>query len=241
MNVKFTIQYDGTDFFGSQKQPNKHTIENALLKAFLKINIDTKIILSGRTDKEVHASGQVFNTNIPLHWKNNFIKLQKVLNQQLPLSIRIKNLVEVNTDFHSRFDAKKRVYRYLISTKEKNAFSYKYISYVKEINEDLIKEAIKVFVGIHDFSLFHKLGSDKEYLVREIFKTSFYKYKDIYVFKFTANSYLRSQIRLMVGFLLEISRGKLGIEDLKLQIQNKHCFFKKPADPYGLYLSKVIY
>ena len=139
----------------------------------MKINIDTKIILSGRTDKEVHASGQVFNSNIPLYWKNNFTKLQKVLNQQLPLSIRIKNLVEVNTDFHSRFDAKKRVYRYLISTKEKNAFSYKYISYVKDINEEVIKEAISVFVGIHDFSLFHKLGSDKEYLVREIFKTSF--------------------------------------------------------------------
>ena len=152
MNVKFTIQYDGTDFFGSQKQPNKHTIENALLKAFLKINIDTKIILSGRTDKEVHASGQVFNTNIPLHWKNNFIKLQKVLNQQLPLSIRIKNLVEVNTDFHSRFDAKKRVYRYLISTKEKNAFSYKYISYVKEINEKFLKQVFintKIFMFLN--------------------------------------------------------------------------------------------
>lgn len=241
MNIKFVISYDGTQFQGSQKQPNNKAVENYLIRAFKAINIDTKIILSGRTDKDVHASGQVFNTIIPSFWRENLKKLKKILNQQLPLSIRVKKLIVVADDFHSRFHAKKRIYRYLLTSKELSPFNYKYITYEKNINEDLIKEAIKVFIGVHDFELFHKKGSDKENLIREVYDTTFYKYKDIYVFKFVANSYLRSQIRLMVGFLLEISRGKLTITDLKLQLKNEKRIFKKPAEPYGLYLASVIY
>ncbi|NQY21112.1 MAG: tRNA pseudouridine(38-40) synthase TruA [Campylobacteraceae bacterium] len=241
MNVKFVIEYDGTEYFGSQKQLDKNTVENELLKAFKSINIDTKIILSGRTDKEVHATGQVFNTLLPSFWAKSFEKLKKVLNNKLPLSIRIKHINEVDELFHSRFSAKKRVYRYIISSKPASAFSFKYQTYVKDINEKRIKEAIVLFEGIHNFELFHKKGSDKDNFEREVFKTSFYKYKDVYVFKFTASSYLRSQIRLMVGFLLEVSRGKLSNDDLLQQLNNKKQYHKKPADPYGLYLSKVIY
>lgn len=241
MNTKFTIEYDGTEYFGSQKQPDKNTVENELIKAFSSINIDAKIILSGRTDKEVHATGQVFNTIIPLFWLESFDKLKKVLNNKLPLSIRIKKITKVDKTFHSRFSAKKRVYRYIISSKNTSSFTYKYMTYVDNINEDLIKEGIKLFIGKHDFTLFHKQGSDKENRLREIYKTSFYKYKDTYIFKFTANSYLRSQIRLMVGFLLEISKGKLTKNDLLKQLNNEKQYFKKPADPYGLYLSKIIY
>lgn len=241
MNAKFTIEYDGTEYFGSQKQLYKNTVENELIKAFKNINIDAKIILSGRTDKEVHATGQVFNTNLPSFWFKSFTKLKKVLNDKLPLSIRIKHIKEVDKLFHSRFSAKKRVYRYIISSKEASSFSYKYQTYVENINETKIKEAIVLFEGIHNFEFFHKKGSDKENLVREVFKTSFYKYKNIYVFKFTANSYLRSQIRLMVGFLIEISKGRLSKKDLLEQINKIKLHHKKPADPYGLYLSKVIY
>ena len=199
MNLKFLISYDGSLYKGSQKQPNKQTIENKLLQAFKRINIDTKIILSGRTDKDVHATGQVFNCIVPDFW-NNFSKLKATLNQQLPSSIRIHHIKKVKEDYHSRFHAKKRVYRYLVTTKNITAFNNNFITEVKSIDEQKIKEAIKEFIGVHDFEYFHKQGSDKDITVREIFDTKFYKYKDIYVFKFTANSYLRSQIRLMVGF-----------------------------------------
>ena len=77
MNLKFEIAYDGSSFFGSQKQPNKNTVEDELLKAFKNINIDTKIILSGRTDRDVHATKQVFNAFIPDYW-SDFEKLKKV-------------------------------------------------------------------------------------------------------------------------------------------------------------------
>ena len=240
MNLKFVLAYDGSLFQGSQKQPNGKTIENKLLNAFKRININTKILLSGRTDKEVHATGQVFNCIVPEFW-NDLLKLKTVLNRNLPNAIKIRNISIVEDDFHSRFHARKRVYRYILTTKEINPFNQKYITHVPSVNEDLIKRAIKIFEGVHDFEYFHKQGSDKDVTIREIYNTYFYKHKDIYVFKFVANSYLRSQIRLMVGFLLRISEGKLSIDDLKEQLNMKKELFKIPASANGLYLAKVIY
>ena len=240
MNLKFKISYDGSLYQGSQKQPNGMTIEDKLLKAFKKINIETNIVLSGRTDKEVHATGQVFNCVVPDFWID-YSKLKEVLNRNLPSSIKILHISKVKDDFHSRFHAKKRVYRYLITTKPTTPFNDKFITHVKNINEELLQKAIKEFVGVYDFKYFHKTGSDKELTKREIFDTKFYKYKDIYVFKFTANSYLRSQIRLMVGFLLAINDNKQSIENLKEQLTLQKHHFKTPAVANGLYLAKIKY
>ena len=240
MNVKIKISYDGSLYLGSQKQPNKRSVEDKLIEVFELLNIKSKIVLSGRTDKDVHATGQVFNIKIPAFW-NNLNRLKKSLNHKLPLSIRVLSIKEVDDAFHSRFHAKKRVYRYLISTKQINPFFANYITYVEKIDEEKIKESIKLFIGVHDFEYFHKKGSDKENLIREIYHTSFYKYKDIYVFTFEANSYLRSQIRLMVGFLLKISEGKLNKEDLLLQLKKKKNLHKIPTKANGLYLAKVKY
>jgi len=240
MNIKITISYDGFHYQGSQRQPNKRSVEDKLIEVFKILNIEPKITLSGRTDKEVHATGQVFNIIIPPYW-SNLEKLKKVLNYKLPLSIRVKSIQKVDDNFHSRFHAKKRVYRYIVSTKEITPFLANYVTFVKKIDEEKIKEAIKLFIGVHDFEYFHKKGSDKENLVREIFDTKFYKYRDFYVFKFEANSYLRSQIRFMVGFLLKISDGKLTKDDLKEQLDRKSFINKTTAPASGLYLSRVKY
>ena len=240
MNLKFVISYDGSLFQGSQKQPNGMTVEDKLLKAFKKINIETNIVLSGRTDKEVHATGQVFNCLVPDYWED-FFKLKEILNKNLPSSIKISKISKVDDSFHSRFHAKKRVYRYIITTKPTTPFNDKFITHVKTINEELLQKAIKEFVGVYDFKYFHKTGSDKELTKREIFDTKFYKYKDIYVFKFTANSYLRSQIRLMVGFLLAINDNKQTIKNLKEQLCLEKHHFKTPAVANGLYLAKIKY
>lgn len=240
MNTKFTISYDGTAFFGSQTQPNKLSVEDRLQEAFKSLNIDTKIILSGRTDRDVHATGQVFNCVLPSYW-SNVEKLKEILNRHLGLSIKIRDIKIVDENFHARFSAKKRVYRYLITQKQTNPFNQKYIVHHKNINETLINEAIKEFIGVYDFKYFFKTGSEKENTNREIYDAKFYKYKDIYVFRFEANSYLRSQIRLMVGFLLAISSEKLTLEDLKNQLNLSKHIFKTPALPNGLYLSQIKY
>jgi tRNA pseudouridine38-40 synthase len=240
MNLKFVISYDGSLYQGSQKQPNGLTIEDKLLFAFKKINIETNIVLSGRTDKEVHATGQVFNCIVPDFW-SDFFKLKEVLNRNLPTSIKILKVSKVKDDFHSRFHAKKRDYRYIITSKPTTPFNDKFITYVENVDEELLKLAIKEFIGVFDFKYFHKTGSDKDITVREIYNTIFYKHKDIYVFKFTANSYLRSQIRLMVGFLLAINDKKLTIEDLKKQLRLERNIFKTPIKANGLYLAKIKY
>ncbi|WP_072682351.1 tRNA pseudouridine(38-40) synthase TruA [Arcobacter sp. LA11] len=240
MNAKFTISYDGTSYLGSQTQPNGLSVEDKLQEAFKSININTKIILSGRTDRDVHSTGQVFNCQLPAFWKN-LNKLKSIMNKHLPDSIKIKKIVEVEDSFHSRFHAKKRVYRYIVTQQELSVFNSKYISFYEKIDEEKIKEAISCFIGTHDFEYFHKKGSDKDNTVRIVFDAKFYKYKDIYVFKFVANSYLRSQIRLMVGSLLKLSEGKLSIEDLKAQLKKEKRVFRIPASPYGLYLTKVFY
>ena len=239
-NLKFTISYDGSAFFGSQKQPNQNTVEDELLRVFKTFNIDTKIILSGRTDRDVHATAQVFNAFIPNYF-NDLEKFKEILNKRVDKSIKIIKIECVSNEFHSRFSAKKRFYRYLITTKPTNPFNEKYITYIENIDEKLIKEAIKEFVGIYDFKYFHKTGSEKEQTKREIYSAKFYKYRDIYIFKFCANSYLRSQMRLMVGFLLAINDKKLKIEDLKKQLNCEKQTFKIPIQANGLYLSKIIY
>lgn len=240
MNTKITVAYDGLDYSGSQKQPSKTSVEDALEAAFQRLNVQAKIILSGRTDAGVHATGQVFNTVLPEHL-HDLKKLQKLLNHQLPLSIRVKKAEHVSDDFHARFSAKKRVYRYLITQEELTVFNARYITHVKTVDEAKIKEAITCFMGEHDFEYFHKQGSDKTNFIKHIYEAKFYKYKNLYVFKFTANSYLRSQIRLMVGFLIQISLGKRTIKELQCQLKKEKRSFKTPINGNGLYLAKVIY
>jgi tRNA pseudouridine38-40 synthase len=240
MHIKIILSYDGSRYNGSQKQPSKNTVQDELENALNRLKINSKLAFSGRTDKDVHASGQVISCEVPNFW-TNLEKLKKALIKQISNSIKIKTIVKANDDFHARFSAKKRVYRYIISTKPTTAFNDKYLYYHKDINLDKIQEACNHFIGIHDFEYFSKNGSEPKSTVREIYDIKFYKYKDFYIFKFKANSYLRSQIRMMVSFLLKISDGKVTLEDLKNQLEKKELVSWTLAPPNGLYLSRIIY
>jgi tRNA pseudouridine38-40 synthase len=240
MKIKLTISYDGTNYNGSQIQPDFPTIHSKLLEVFRVLNIDTTLDFSGRTDKGVHAFKQVVSCQIPDYWKN-LTKLTLALNKQLPNSVHVRNIKSVPNDFHARFSAKKREYRYLLSTKKLSVFNANYLSYYENINEDKIKEAIRYFIGVHDFEYFSKKGSDPHSTIREIYNIRFYKYKDIYVLNFQANSYLRSQIRMIVDFIMKISSGKLTIEQLKEQLDKKKLISWTLAPSNGLYLSKIDY
>ncbi len=241
MNIKLTFAYDGSRFNGSQMQPEKNTVADAFLDIFNAMGINSQLVLSGRTDKNVHATRQVANISLPSYW-TDLNKLQNKLNKYLPKSIKLYSLEEVDNDFNSRFCAKKRIYRYILSTKETNPYTQSYITnYDKKINIKLIKDAINCFIGIHDFEYFSKKGSAPTTTIREIFDVKFYKYKDMYIFKFKGNSFLRSQIRMMVQILLKISEGMLSIEDLIDQLNKKGQKLKTLAPPNGLYLSKIIY
>lgn len=240
MKIKITLSYDGTNYNGSQIQPDYPTIHSKLLDVLQILNITTTLDFSGRTDKGVHAFKQVVSCFIPIFWKD-LQKLKIALNKQLPSSIQIRNIQKVEDHFHARFSAKKREYRYLLTSNKLSPFNSNYISHYDTINEEKINEAIRLFVGIHDFEYFSKKGSDPVSTVREIYAINFYKFKDIYILNFKANSYLRSQIRMIVDFIMKISSGKLTLEDLKNQIEKKKLISWTLAPANGLYLSKIHY
>tara|TARA_B110000046_G_scaffold184887_1_gene224713 strand:- start:1546 stop:2268 length:723 start_codon:yes stop_codon:yes gene_type:complete len=240
MKIKITICYDGTNYNGSQVQVDCPTIQSKLSEILNILNINTALAFSGRTDKGVHAFRQVVSCNIPKFW-NDLDKLKIALNKLLPKSIQVRNIHKVNCEFHARFSAKQREYRFLMTNKKLTPFNANYISYYENINEKKINDTIKLFLGIHDFKYFSKKGSDPYTTVREIYNIRFYKHKEIYVLNFQANSYLRSQIRMIVDFIMKISSGKLTIEELKEQLNTKRLVSWTLAPSHGLYLSKVNY
>ncbi|EJF06954.1 pseudouridylate synthase I [Thiovulum sp. ES] len=199
--------------------------------------------MSGRTDKNVHAIGQVFHKDISKVWSNRLDELQKILNRKIPNSIKIQNLAETSSKFHARFSAKKRTYRYIFSGESSNPFSEKFISSIDLKNFDLQKAkiGIELFKGIHDFKNFSKEGSEPKSTIREIYETRAYQYRSFYVFKFSGNSFLRSQVRFMVATIIKFAKNELSENDIfqMLERNRKICF--KPAPANGLYLWKIQY
>ncbi len=241
MRVKITLSYDGSCFEGYQIQKKtQNTIASKLYKAFKTLNINSKIEASGRTDRGVHATNQVIHTDLPSFW-SDLEKLKTFLNRQLLPHIYIKKIEKTSSSFHARYDAKRRVYRYIVSTKEPSVFLTPYVTFVKDLDKERLKEAVKIFEGIHDFEYFKKSGSDTKNFVRKIYKTKVYDYRDFTIFYFEANGYLRSQIRMMVGFLLKISEGKLNANQLKNQLDKKEITSTTLAPANGLYLAKIKY
>lgn len=241
MRIKITIYYDGTEFFGSQEQSDKITVVGELHSAFQKINIFDKVIMSGRTDRGVHSTGQVFHINIPEYWSlENFIYAFK---RVIPTSISFKSATKVSESFHSRFSAKERIYRYIFSTSSANPFESKFVTFIKSDNFDFekVKESIHIFEGKYNFQNFKKVGSENSSDVREIFKTDAYKFKKYFILKFRANSFLRSQVRLMVGSLLSVGYGKIKEKDIYNLLIGEKSKTNRIAPPNGLFLSKVIY
>ncbi len=236
MKVALTLAYNGKDYFGSQIQKETpKTILGTLTQVLHKLSIDDKIIASGRTDKGVHASGQVCHLNLPKHW-SDLERLKTVLNRMLPSSIIIKKIQKVDDDFHARYSAKKRVYRYIIKAEESNPFESDFVTFLPNAAIANIEKNIALFEGEHDFSGFMKHGSDVHSTVRCIYKAYAYRYKDYSIVYFEANGFLRSQIRLMVGALLNLDAQKIQEQ---LLLQKKHKI--KPAPPNGLYLAKIKY
>ncbi len=242
MKAKITLSYDGSKFHGYQEQNSGvATVANTLQNAFKSLGIESKFEASGRTDRGVHATNQVLSITLPSFWRD-IKELKKRLNFILPSSIFIKKIEEVDSDFHARFSAKSRVYRYVVKSGERDVFRSDYITYVKEeISLKRVSEAIKLFGGEHDFRAFMKEGSDVNNTIREIKRVRFYNYRDHYIFCFEADGFLRSQIRMMVAFLLKISNGELTANELKMQLKKEKIFCRDLALPNGLYLAKIKY
>jgi len=187
----------------------------------------------------VHATGQIIHFDLPEFW-SDLQKLRSALNQKLK-EIEFKHISRVTQDFHARFSAKKRLYRYVFKSKKPSVFEQKYISYYPSFNEELLKEALHIFEGKHDFNYFRKTGSITHTTIREIYKAYYREAHGYHYIYFQANGFLRSQVRMMVESAMHYAQGSLSIDQLQaqLQCQTKHC--TKLAPPEGLYLARVLY
>jgi len=240
MRVKAVITYDGSDYVGFQKQTStKNTITTAIETALKSLHIHSDIIGSGRTDAGVHASGQVIHFDLPEYW-SDLEKLKLNVNRLLS-SIFFKHITKVEDDFHARFWATKRLYRYVFKTSKPSVFEQKYISYYPTFDPQRLRIALKCFEGKHDFQYFHKTGSEPHSTTREVYKSTYKSTQGYHFIYFQANGFLRAQVRMMVDAAMAYAKGELSLEHLQKQLNLEEKIHTNLAPPQGLYLAHILY
>lgn len=241
-NLKITIQYNGKNYCGWQRQPNSLGIQGNIENAIYEITKEkVKLIGSGRTDAGVHAFGQVanflINSNIPAS------KLPLAINSKLPKDISVIDCVEVDDNFHSRYSAIGKTYRYLIYHSQHRSPIYKDISYQVKYDLDIekMKKEAKFLLGEHDFCGFMSSGSSVLDTVRTISDISIKTEEDLIIIEITGNGFLYNMVRIIVGTLVDIGRGKIdeSLEDIISSKDRKKAGHTAPA--HGLFLKKVYY
>ena len=242
-NIKLTIEYDGKEFNGWQKQPNKLNIQGNIEKVLSDITKeDIEIIGSGRTDAGVHALGQVANFKT-----NSTIPIEKfaiAINSRLKKSIVIKKAEEVPERFHSRYNCKKKTYRYVINNSETGSAIYRNLEYnIKQpLNIEKMQDASQYFVGEHDFSAFKASGTSSKSSVRTIYSAKVTKEGERIYIELTGNGFLYNMVRIIAGTLVEVGLGKIKPEEITEIIDSKdRQKAGKTLPPYGLYLVEVNY
>lgn len=243
-NIKLVIEYDGKDFNGWQKQPNKLNIQGTIEQA-IKIITGEEVDLtaSGRTDAGVHAFGQVANfktnSNIPID------KIAIALNSNLKKSIRIISAEEVDERFHSRLTCKKKTYRYVINNSEFSSAIYRNLEthIPQKLDVEKMRVAAKFFEGEHDFKAFKASGTSSKSSVRTIYKAEVIQMPNnrIYI-ELTGNGFLYNMVRIIAGTLVDVGIQKIEPEDIKNIIETKdRSLAGKTLPPNGLYLIDVQY
>lgn len=240
-----TLSYDGTNFSGFQIQPNKRTVQREIEAALERMHkgIAIRIQSSGRTDKGVHAKKQVihFETELyiePTRWK-------KALNVLLPDDIMIHDVHVVPNTFHARFDAKEKEYRYFVLNRSERDLFQRNFTHFDGATFDIEKmqQACQKFVGTHDFTSFCSARATiKGDRVRTLYEVSCERDGDMIVLILRGNGFLYHMVRIIVGVLLDIGKGKLEVEAIdQLFAEKDRQAVGVTIPPEGLYLWNVRY
>ena len=243
MRYKVILAYDGRNYAGFQSQKNATAIQDIVEGAIERVFSEKiRIIMSSWTDAGVHAYGQVFHFDTDKEKDEG--KLKFSLNSLLPDDIHVVEVKKVSRDFHARYSVKKKTYEYLINLGEYDVFlKGRAFQCFYKLDVDLMKEGAKLFLGEHDFSSFNT-SSLKEYpnQVRNITEFSITRKKDILKIRVTSSGFLRNMVRIMVGTLIDLGRGKKSLDDIKDMLEHPCKSTRRyNADPNGLYLVKIFY
>lgn len=233
---QLTLAYDGTDFFGSQRQAKKRTVQGELEKALHTLGwSERSVILSGRTDTGVHATGQV--ASVDLNWSHTEEDLLRALNAELPADMSVRDARIAPANFHPRFDAISRTYRYRLFCQPlrdpiRERFAWRVLPTV--ITEALTKTAM-LFLGTHDFSAFGSPTSSKGTTVRTVRKAEWTQIaNDEWQFEVTANAFLYRMVRRLVFVQVAAAQGKIPLEAIAQSLANQASAEKRSVLPSGL-------
>jgi len=243
-NLKLTLEYLGTNYYGWQLLPNKPTVQGKVKEALETVlRHEVKLIGASRTDAGVHALGQVANfftsKEIPLN------DLKRALNGLLPPDIKVTKVEEVPEDFHARRSAKGKLYRYRLFLREvPSPFEFQRSWFVPyRLDLKAMEEAARLFLGTKDFTTFSKSDRKREVNpIRTIDKIELVKEGYVLELLFVGRSFLRHMIRVITATLIEVGKGKLRPEEVeKLFEARSREAAPYLAPPYGLYLERVYY
>ncbi|MCL1947123.1 MAG: tRNA pseudouridine(38-40) synthase TruA [Chitinivibrionia bacterium] len=246
MRIFSRVEYDGTNFFGWQTQPNKISVQKELQNAISQIvGCQISIVGAGRTDAGVHAKNQGFHFDIPDEIQNKILDFDKFsyqINSVLPQTIAVFGMQKVSNDFHARFCAIERTYHYYISLK-KNPLSFNYaVFFGYKLNLEKIKNELKSIIGTHSFESFCSSNNQLDNFFcainfADIIKTN----DDFFYIKISANRFLYNMVRSIVGTLVDISRGKINLSLLEIIAKKNRKFAGTTAPAKGLVLENVRY
>ncbi|MBI5214820.1 MAG: tRNA pseudouridine(38-40) synthase TruA [Ignavibacteriae bacterium] len=240
-NIILTIEYDGEQYVGWQRQLNGKSIQGEIenaLKTILQEQVN--VIGAGRTDAGVHARGQVanFQTNTSLE----LYQIKSALNSSLSDDIVVHDAVDVEEDFHARYNAKQRVYKYFIRQNE-SALERKYSWFVRyELDIERMREVAQTILGEHDFEGFAKVGSDVKHFVCHVSMSEWQVGEKRLTYTISADRFLRGMVRALVGTMIDVGRGFLSPDIFKERLDNRLKYEPRSAAPaHGLVLEQVFY
>lgn len=240
MRYRIDLSYVGTRYHGWQSQPNAMSVQETLEKA-LSMVLREKIALTGcgRTDTGVHAEYYVAHFDASAAIDD---KITDRLNGLLPDDISVFSIIKTDENFHARFDAKKRSYKYVI-TQRKNPFLKGFSWHVRyPLNVARMQEAADKLFNYIDFTSFSKLHTDVKTNNCKIYRAEFEKDGDLIEFHISADRFLRNMVRAIVGTLVEVGKDKISIDDFCRIIERKdRCEAGQSVPADGLFLTEVEY
>jgi tRNA pseudouridine38-40 synthase len=244
--LKFTLQYDGTDYVGWQRQPNGASIQGVLEDALAPIEGGPVTVHgAGRTDAGVHALGQVASVTVVNTLDER--TLARALNAVLPLDVRVLSIEEGEPDFHARFRALSKTYEYrIVNAPIASAFLRRYVWHIQQpLDLEAIRTAAGPLVGTHDFAGFQGAGTFAASTVRTILALDVEDGAGFdlpFVIRVTGDGFLRHMVRNIVGTLVEVGAGRWDPWRLLAVLESRdRSEAGRTAPPQGLFLTHVGY
>ena len=243
MRVKMIVEYEGTAYAGWQRQENATTVQQMIEEAIYKATGEhTVIVGAGRTDAGVHAQGQVchFDTDSTIPAE----KFSYAVNMLLPKDIVIRRSSLAAPDFHSRYDAKAKWYRYLVHNDQHASAMYRNLCYhvPNALDDELMAQALEQVVGTHDFAAFASAGSSVKSTIRKIYAARLQRTGDRVILDLIGNGFLYNMVRILAGTLLDIGKGRLPANTFTTMLQTKNRESGGITAPaHGLTLMAVYY